>query len=695
MDAEILMKIGSALRESVSGFEAKKQACLKFVDDVRDLAEEFEEKFPSACDESSRLASPALKAAYDKLAEARLRILVAGQFKTGKSALVNAILGQPVLPAYTTPCTAVITEVEYGETPSAELHFKEGIDRENLPSSLHENVRQHILASDSGQIEPLTLDIASQEELEKYLVIDENEEDQAHGIAENPVSVCILRWPMEFCRGDAVIIDSPGLNENGSRDRATLDYVPHADIVLHVLNAQQLYGMPDQQFIKSLELMGNFPLLFIVNRIDLVNGEKEKARVRSYASKKLLPHTAYGEQGLFFTSAIQALSARMNGDAAGLEDSGVAAFEQKMAEILNGERMQIKLGQIRGVVRDLGLMTTAFLPNLQTNLSGDVASLERQYQEKQKIIARLDSRITRIRDICEAGISAFQEQMQIDIERLLLDFRETKLKAIVDGTDLEAYTVTNEEGKTQATARMIAELDSRLKEDISAWQKSSGNRLYKEALSAISTKVEEELTDFDVLMKALDNSWTSDELAPRKRELSISADAGGMMLAGGLAAGGGLAGMAALALLPARFLGELAGPVGWLVVALTTGLGAALSYWSRSVARANLKESFIRESRRLLAQDARPWARDLSMEAANAMGEQALLYVQELQKRVDDARRPVLGALEMLKQDRENIENQKKALGGMLARFQDLYQKGIALVSELGLEAAQMTDAPD
>lgn len=679
------MKIATALKESVSDFEAKKQACLQFAEEVRQAAEEFEREFPAVCDENSRLAPAAIRAVYDKIAEARLRILVAGQFKTGKSALVNAIIGQAVLPAYSTPCTAVITEVEYGPAPSAELHFKQDIDRDNLPASLHENVRAHIRASTGEQIEPLTIGLASQEELEKYLVIDENEEDQSRGITENPISACILRWPMEFCHGDAVIIDSPGLNENSIRDRTTLEYVPHADIVLHVLNAQQLYGMPDRQFIKSLELMGNYPLLFIINRIDLVSGEKEKERVRAYAAKKLLPHTGYGEQGIFFTSAVEALSARINGDSGALEASGVAAFEQKMAEILTEERMRIKLEQIRSVVRDLGQMTTAFLPNLHRNLNGDVASLETQYQEKQRIIARLDSRIKRIRDICQSGISSFQEQMETALERLFLDFRETKLRDIVDKADLDAYNVTNDEGKTQATAYLIAQLDSCLKEDISAWQKDAGSRLYSEALTGITRQVEEELADFNVLMNALDKSWESEDTGSRKRDISISADAGGMLLAGGLAAGGGLAGMAALALLPARFLGEFAGPVGWLVVVLTTGLGAALSYWSRSVARANLKESFIRESQKLLAQDARPWATDLSMEAANAMGEQALLYVQELQKRVDDARRPVLGALEILKTDRANIEKQKHALSEMQAKFQELYQRGRTLVRSLGL----------
>ena len=67
-----------------------------------------------------------IAALRDRLAAARLRVLVAGEAKRGKSTLVNALLGRPVLPSGVTPLTAVATTVRYGEDPHAEVRFADG-----------------------------------------------------------------------------------------------------------------------------------------------------------------------------------------------------------------------------------------------------------------------------------------------------------------------------------------------------------------------------------------------------------------------------------------------------------------------------------------------------------------------------------------------------------------------------------------
>jgi GTPase Era involved in 16S rRNA processing len=67
-----------------------------------------------------------LAALRDRLAEARLRVLVVGEAKRGKSTLVNALLDRDVLPSGVTPLTAVTTTVRYGEDERAEVRFLDG-----------------------------------------------------------------------------------------------------------------------------------------------------------------------------------------------------------------------------------------------------------------------------------------------------------------------------------------------------------------------------------------------------------------------------------------------------------------------------------------------------------------------------------------------------------------------------------------
>ena len=62
-----------------------------------------------------------LAALLDRLDAARLRVLVVGEAKRGKSTLINALLGRDVLPSGVTPLTAVATTVRYGNDPRAEV----------------------------------------------------------------------------------------------------------------------------------------------------------------------------------------------------------------------------------------------------------------------------------------------------------------------------------------------------------------------------------------------------------------------------------------------------------------------------------------------------------------------------------------------------------------------------------------------
>ena len=61
-----------------------------------------------------------------RLHAARLRVLVAGEAKRGKSTLVNALLGRPVLPAGVIPLTALPTTVRYGQDEGVRAVFADG-----------------------------------------------------------------------------------------------------------------------------------------------------------------------------------------------------------------------------------------------------------------------------------------------------------------------------------------------------------------------------------------------------------------------------------------------------------------------------------------------------------------------------------------------------------------------------------------
>jgi small GTP-binding protein len=84
----------------------------------------------TALDELSALGGEDDRAALDalrgRLAGRRLRVLVAGEAKRGKSTLVNALLGRALLPVGVTPLTALATTVRYGRDEGVSAVFRDG-----------------------------------------------------------------------------------------------------------------------------------------------------------------------------------------------------------------------------------------------------------------------------------------------------------------------------------------------------------------------------------------------------------------------------------------------------------------------------------------------------------------------------------------------------------------------------------------
>ncbi len=88
--------------------------------------------------------------------EAPLDVAVLGQFKSGKSSLLNAVLGEPVFPVGVVPVTAIVTRAAAGTERALRVTYQDGSIEEVAPDRLAEFVteagnpgnRRHVAAAD-------------------------------------------------------------------------------------------------------------------------------------------------------------------------------------------------------------------------------------------------------------------------------------------------------------------------------------------------------------------------------------------------------------------------------------------------------------------------------------------------------------------------------------------------------------------
>ncbi len=314
------------------------------------------------------------------------KIQVVGTFKNGKSTFINSFLGENILPAYALPCTAVINEVKYGETKKAVLHFKNPLPKV-LPKELSPITIKHLKRFNMKDIPPL---IIPYDRIEEYVVIPMGK-DPKEMLLESPYEKVELFWPLELLKNGIEIIDSPGLNEHATRTKVTMDYLSNADAILFVMNATSLCTKEEMTFVQeNLKKRGFNDSFFVVNRYDLIP-EKEQNQIQKYAHAKLKDYTSFGENGLFFVSAKNALDGKIENNLNKLNSSGLPLLEQSLSEYLIKEKGRMKMLQPARELKRIIYHETLFkiLPHRRAMLSQSVTDIKAKYAKIRPVLEAL------------------------------------------------------------------------------------------------------------------------------------------------------------------------------------------------------------------------------------------------------------------------------------------------------------------
>ena len=545
-----MISTDTATSISLDAFEKQKGVVAAALADIREIALRL------SADASACTIDNALKGLDDD----RFRLVVVGEFSNGKSTLINALLGDLVLPASVHPTTAALSIIRGGPSPTFTAHYRDHRSELGL----------------------------SREEFRALTAPAEPDPNSAQQVAEYEKAVANLRqiaridiqYPTILLSKGVELVDTPGTNDlDAVREQITYDFIPNADAIIFLLSAKKICSQSEIDFLKDRIISADIQrLFFAINFSDSLKTEIDQARVVEFARKNL--RDIVGEPKLYLVCSKDALQHRRGNAHSGpktpmpFERTGFPELEQAISTFLNRERGAVKLRKPATIgTRIASELITGPLALRKASIGvsidivrSRIASLRPQInqaeREKNLVLDGLRSRFANEGELI-AG------EVRQGLERIALGG--------VAAVDSHAGDLTGE-AILQSVERAIAPLQTRLVETIRTRQEST----LQEECTRAQRRIEAAWRD---LQASFDHSFA----VTTKMDINVHHSAISEKEEGNLILGGSVFAGILMTILHVVF------PIVFVVSALTAiGLGAGIKGRRREqalgIARAQIDE---------------------------------------------------------------------------------------------------------
>jgi len=252
-----------------------------------------------------------------KLRENRFYLVALGQFKRGKTTLLNALLGEELLPVGVLPLTTVVTLICHGPQKRAEVIFSDLRRRE--------------------------IDLS---ELADYVGEQGNPRNQKN------VRYVEIHYPADLLRDGLVLVDTPGIGSLSLHNtETTWDFIPKVDAAILVLSPDPPITQIESEFLD--EILQHVDRLFVVlNKTDLLTDSDLRETVaytRSILREKLNDRETY----VYPLSALRALQGKTTGQTQLLKRSNIESFDEALQSFLEHEKLSALLQRTAQRAHDL------------------------------------------------------------------------------------------------------------------------------------------------------------------------------------------------------------------------------------------------------------------------------------------------------------------------------------------------------
>jgi len=242
------------------------------------------------------------KEIIDKLENDTLTIGVIGQMKCGKSTFLNSfVFEDDILPAATTPMTAALSVITYGEDRKivAEFYTTDEWEEQKMQASRSlDEVQGNSLEESKVKAAKELVEKSSKLGSALNSLLGKTQEDRFENLIEyvgadgKYISITksvTIYYPKEYLKG-VEIVDTPGFNDPiVSREERTKAFLKKADVVLMMLYAGRPFDATDRDILfQNVRQCGIGKVIIGINKYDIPyeNGETEE-EIKNYVKDEI------------------------------------------------------------------------------------------------------------------------------------------------------------------------------------------------------------------------------------------------------------------------------------------------------------------------------------------------------------------------------------------------------------------------
>ena len=247
-----------------------------------------------------------LSMAREQLITNCFNLVILGQFKRGKTTLINSLIGKEILPSSVVPLTSMVTILRFGEELRCTIFMEDGSEK----------------------------DIRI-EELSDY-VTEKGNPKNIRG-----VRCAHIEFPSPFLEEGILLIDTPGVGSTFQHNtETTCGFLDRLDAALFLMSADVPISQVEKELIETIK-GSTQKIFFVLNKIDNL-APKEIEEIIAF-NKQVLEEMGVTVDEILPISAREALKAKGANNNIQLSQSGLLHLEDTLGRFLSSEKGKIVL----------------------------------------------------------------------------------------------------------------------------------------------------------------------------------------------------------------------------------------------------------------------------------------------------------------------------------------------------------------